>query len=67
MSYVKNNVWLFFATTALSSKMIQLSMTTIWTDFSQYIYFIFINKYMVFKICLLKYRYVEQCMCIEVC
>ena len=50
LSYVKNKVLLFFfATTALSSKMIQLNLTIIWKNFSQYL-----RKYMVFKICSLK-------------
>ena len=44
----------FFATASLWSKMIQLNMTKIWKGFPQCIY-----KYMVLKICSLKYF--EQC------
>ncbi len=33
LSFVKNKVLLFFAITALSSKIIQLNMTTIWKHF----------------------------------
>ena len=51
LRYVKNKVLsIFFAATPLSSKMITLNVTTILKDFSQYIY-----KYMVLKICFLKY------------
>ncbi len=56
LGYVKNTVLLFFfsATTALSSKMIQLNKTTIWKDFNQYI-----SEHMALKTCSLKYS--EQC------
>ncbi len=56
LGYVQNKVLLicFSATTALSSKMIQLKRTTTWKDFPQYI-----SKYMALKICSLKYF--QQC------
>ncbi len=54
-SYVKIKFANFvFASNALSNKLIELNVTTIWRDFSQYIY-----KYMVLKFCSLKYF--EQC------
>ncbi len=39
LSYVKNKILLFLATSALSSKMIQVSLPTTWKDFPN----IFIN------------------------
>ncbi len=46
LGYVKNKVLLFFsATTALSSKMIQLNRTTVWKDFPN-----IFPKYMALKI-----------------
>ena len=61
LSYIKIKFCYFsFGHNRLINNVIQLSMTAIWKIFSQYIFF---YKYMVMKICALKYF--EQCILIN--